>query len=52
MSHQTLDGVLSWPKYLYLPNVSVSPVLVITDNCQLDKVSFERLTAAEYESLD
>lgn len=51
MSHQTLDSVLSWPKYLYLPNVSVSPVLVIADNCQLDKVSFEGLTAAEYKSL-
>jgi len=50
MSHQTLDSVLSWPKYLHLPNVSVSPILVIADNCQLDKVSFERLTAAENKS--
>ena len=52
MSHQTLDSVLSWSKHLYLPNVSVPSILVIADNCQLDKVSFERLTAAKYESLD
>lgn len=51
MSHQTLDGVLSWPKYFHLPDVSVSPILVIADNCQLDKVSFERLAAAGNKAL-
>ncbi len=51
MSHQTLDSVLSWPKYFHLPDVSVSPVLVIANNCQLDKVSFEGLAAAENKAL-
>ena len=46
LRYKPLHCLLPWPKHLHLPNMSVPSILVIADDSQLNKVSFERITAS------